>query len=169
MREKHKIVNYPSKNKKTETYIYGDTSVTKHYYDAKNAYVRELISLKDGVEEIKHHTEKGVLSKIDHFVDGKRHGIETKYLISKANKSVKSTKIYDNGKLHGESTTYNENGEIIKQEVFAHGKIVFKYVRDENKEIISIQIIDKENIENLPKIEYEKLQDNIANNPEWFV
>ena len=161
--EKQKITNYPSGNKKTETYTEGDTSVTKHFYDAKDAYVREFISLTDGVQEIKHYTEQGVLSKLDHFVEGKRHGEEIKYLVSKANKSVKSSKIYDNGKLHGQSITYSLVGEIIKHEVFALGKLAVKYLRenDDNNDITSVAIIDKESIDNLPKEEYDKLQSYI--------
>jgi len=168
MREKHKISNYPSKNIKTETYKLGDTFVTKNYYDAKDAYVRELINEENGIKEVKHFTVKGVLAKLEHFVEDKRHGQEIKYSIAKANKSVKSTKVYDNGKLHGECITYNQDDEIIKQEVYALGKLVFKYLREDNN-IISIQIVDKDNIENLPKEEYEKLQRNMEENPNWFL
>ena len=164
MKEKYKKSNYPSKNLKTETYHDEDTFVTKHYYDAKDAYVKELIYLTNGVKEIKHYTAKGVLSKLEHYVEDKRHGVEIKYLISKANNSVKSTKMYDNGKLHGENITYNENNEIIKHEVYALGKLVLKYLRDDN-DITNIQIVDKDNVENLPTIEYEKLQENIEKNP----
>ena len=124
MKEKVKTTDYPSRNVKTQTYIDGDVFITKHFYDAKDAYVREFISLKDGVQEIKHYTELGVLSKLDYFVDGKRHGLETKYIISKADGSVKSTKMYVDGKLHGEAITYNQSGEVIKHEVFALGKLV---------------------------------------------
>lgn len=169
MKEKHKIINYPSKNIKTETYILGDTFVTKHYYDAKNAYVRELIIIENSITEVKHFTAKGVLSKLEHFVDAKRHGIETRYSISKANKSVKSTKTYDNGKLHGESIIYNDNGEIIKQEVFALGKLVLKYLRKDSPNITNIQIVDNDNVANLPKSEFEKLQQNMKENPNWFI
>lgn len=169
MKEKHKIINYPNKNIQTETYIDGDTFVTKHYHNAKDAYVKKLINLKDGIKEVKHFTNKGVLSKLEHFVEDKRHGVETKYAISKANNSVKSTKTYNDGKLHGESITYNDNDEIIKQEVFALGKLTLKYLRKENSDITNIQIIDKDSIENLPKVEYEKLQANIKDNPQWFM
>ncbi len=160
MIQKQKITHYPNGNKKTETYRDGDTSVTKHFYNAKDAYVKEFISLKDGTTEVKHYTEKGVLAKLDHFVEGKRHGEEIKYLVSKANKSVKSSKVYDNGKLHGQSITYNQNDEIIKHEVFALGKLVLKYLRedDAHNDITSVKIIDKESVENLPKAEYDKLQ-----------
>lgn len=161
MKEKHKITNYPSKNKKTETYKDGDSFVTKHYYDAKDAYVKELIYLKDGVKEIKHFTSQGVLSKLDHFVEDKRHGLETKYIVSKADNSVKSTKIYDNGKLHGQSLTYNQDGEIIKHEVYALGKLVLKYLRENSNDITGVEIIDKDNVTNLPTAEYEKLQTHI--------
>ncbi len=161
--QKQKITTYPGGNKKTETYQEGDTFVTKHFYDAKDAYVREFISLTDGVQEIKHFTEQGVLSKLDHFVDDKRHGQETKYVVSKANKSVKSTKIYDNGKLHGQSITYNQTNEIIKHEVFALGKLVLKYLREDesHNDITSVAVIDKDNVENLPKEEFDKLQSHI--------
>jgi len=163
MNEKNKTTKYPSGNKKTDISQDGDTLVTKHFYDAKNAYVRELIYLKDGVQEIKYYTEQGVLSKVDHYVEEKRHGLETKYLVSKANSVVKSTKIYDNGKLHGENITYNPFGLVIKHEVFALGKRVLKYTRDtsENSEISSVEIIDKEGVINLPKEEYDKLQSYI--------
>lgn len=124
MKEKHKITKYPSGNTKTETYKDGDTFVTKHYHNAKNAYVKELIYLKDGIKEVKYFNEKGVLSKLDHFVDDKRQGLETKYFVSKADGSIKSTKLYENGKLHGEKITYNENGEVIKREMFVDGKLV---------------------------------------------
>ena len=171
MKEKHKIIKYQSGNKKTETYKDGETFVTKHYYNAKDAYVKELIYLKDGIKKVKHNTEKGVASKLEHFVDGKRHGQEIKYFISKADGSVKSTKIYDEGKLHGENITYNENGEIIKHEVYAAGKLVLKYLRkdSDSNDITNVEIIDKDNVVNLPKIEYEKLQTNIENNPNSFV
>ena len=124
MKDKKKIIKYQSGNIQTETYQDGDTFVTKHYYNAKDAYVKELIYLKDGIKTVKHHTEKGVLSKLEHFVDDKRHGLETKYYVSKADGSIKSTKSYENGKLHGEKITYNENAEVIKREMFADGKLV---------------------------------------------
>jgi len=165
MKENHKIMKYPSRNIKTETFKDGDTFVTKHYYDAKDAYVKELIYLKDGIEKIKHTNVNGVLTKVEHFADDKRQGMETKYFISKADGSIKSTKIYNNGKLHGENITYNKNAKIIKHEVFANGKLVLKYLRenDDNSDITNVQIIDKDNVENLPKIEYEKLQIHIEN------
>ena len=124
MKEKHKIIKYQSGNIETQTYQDGETFVTKHFYNAKNAYVKELSYLTDGVKKVKYYTEKGVLSKLDYFVDDKRHGLETKYFISKADGSIKSTKSYENGKLHGEKITYNESGEVIKREIFANGKLV---------------------------------------------
>jgi len=159
MKEKHKITKYPSRNIKTETYKDDDTFVTKHFYDAKDAYVKELIYLKDGIKKVKHHTTQGVVSKLEHFVEDKRQGMETKYFVSKADGSIKSTKLYDDGKLHGENITYNENGEIIKHEVFARGKRVLKYLREDsdNNDITSVEILDEENVVNLPKIESEKL------------
>jgi len=166
MKENHKIIKYPSRNIKTETYTDGDTSVTKHYYDAKDAYVRELIYLTDGIKKIKYTNVNGVVTKIDHFVEDKREGQETKYFISKADGSIKSTKIYANGKLHGENIIYNENGEIIKHEVYAEGKRVLKYLREnsDNNDITNVEILDKDNVVNLPKDEYEKLQTYIENN-----
>jgi len=171
MKEKHKISNYPSKNKKTETYKLGDTLVTKNFYDAKDAYVRELINEENGIKEVKHFTVKGVLAKLEHFVEDKRHGQEIKYLIAKANESVKSSKMYDNGKLHGENITYNENAQIIKHEVFADGKLVLKYLREDSdsNDITNVQVLDKVNVENLPKTEYEKLQSYIENNPNFSI
>ena len=169
MKEKHKISYYPNKNKKTETYLDGDVSVTKHYHNARDAYVKELINLKDGVKEVKHFTLEGVLSKLEYFVEDKRHGIETKYSVPKANKTVKSTKTYHNGKLHGECITYNDNNEIIKQEVFALGKLVLKYLRKDSNDITSIEIIDQDNVKNLAKSDYAKLQDNIEKNPNLFI
>ncbi|WP_294966047.1 hypothetical protein [Sulfurimonas sp.] len=171
MKEKHKISNYPSKNKKTETYKLDDTFVTKHFYNAKDAYVKELINEKDGIKEVKHFTDRGVLAKIEHFVEDKRHGLETKYIISKANESVKSTKMYENAKLHGENITYNENAQIIKHEVFAEGKVAIKYLRKDvdSTEITNVEIINKEYIEKLPTIELEKLQAYKESNPEYFI
>ncbi len=123
MKEKTKISYYPSRNKKTEIYNEDETLVTKLYHDAKDAYVKEFTREKDGAKEIKHLNVNGIVSKLEHFVDGKRDGIETKYLVSKANKTVKSTKTYHEGKLHGECKTYNAVGDIIKQEVFVHGQL----------------------------------------------
>ncbi len=171
MKKKHKITKYPSRNIKTETYEDGDTSVIKYYYDAKDAYVRELIYLKDGIKKIKHTNVNGVVTKLEHFVEEKRQGQEIKYFISKADGSIKSTKVYDNGKLHGSNITYNENGKIIKHEVFAAGKLVLKYLRkdSDSSDITNVQILDHDNVVNLPKTEYEKLQTNIENNPKSFV
>ena len=165
MKENHKITKYPSGNIKTETYKDADTLVTKHFYDAKDAYVKELIYLIDGIKKIKHTNINGIVTKLEHFVDEKRQGKETKYFISKADGSIKSIKNYDAGKLHGENITYNENAEIIKHEVFARGKLVLKYLREDSdsNDITNVQILDKDNVINLPKIEYEKLQINISN------
>ncbi len=124
MKENQKIKKYQSGNIETETYQDGEIFVTKLFYNAKDAYVKELSYLKDGVKKVKYYTEKGVLSKLDYFVDDKRHGLETKYFISKADGTVKSTKSYENGKLHGEKITYNEKGEVIKREIFDDGKLV---------------------------------------------
>jgi len=136
MKENQKIINYPSKNIQTESYKLGDAFITKHFYNAKDAYVREFITVENGVKEIKHFTDKGVLAKVEYFVGEKRHGVEVKYFISKAGKSVKSTKTYREGKLDGECLTYNDNAQIIKREVYADGKLVSKdFANDiENKE-----------------------------------
>lgn len=123
MQEKSKITSYPSRNKKTETYQEGDSFVTKLFHDAKDAYVKEFTREKDGAKEVRHLNINGVLSKVENFLDGKREGVETKYLVSKADKTVKSTKTYHEGKLHGESIVYNANGDIIKKEVFVHGTL----------------------------------------------
>jgi|GEM_PF-2357389 antitoxin component YwqK of YwqJK toxin-antitoxin module len=170
MKENQKIINYPSRNIQTETYIEGDTFVTKHFYDGKDAYVKEFIYLTDGIKKIKYFNINGVQTKLDHFVEDKRQGEEIKYFVSKAG-AMKSSKIYDNGKLHGANITYNEAGQIIKHEVFAGGKCVLKYFRkdDETNDISNVVILDKANVENLPKDEYEKLQTLMANNPESFV
>ena len=163
MKENLKITKFPSRNINTETYQDGDTFVTKHFYDEKDAYVKELIYLKDGIKKIKHITTKGDVSKIEHFVEDKRQGEEIKYFLGKAKGNVKSSKIYHDGKLHGDNITYNDNGEIIKHEVFAQGKRVLKYLREnsDNNDITKVEILDKENVENLPKIEYEKLQTHL--------
>ncbi len=154
----------------TETYYEGDTFITKRYYDDKANNLKEIVTVKGTSKEIKHFTASGVLSKTENFVKGIRHGIETRYVIPKANESVKSTKTYEDGKLHGECITYDQKGKIIKQEVFALGKLVLKYVRKEDlaNDIEGIEIVDKENVENLPKAAYDKLQANMTDNPEWF-
>ena len=168
MKEKYKKSDYPSKNVKTETYVEGDVFVTKLYHDEKDGYVKELSNLKDGVKEVKHFTVKGVLSKLEYFVNDRRHGVETKYFIPKANKSVKSTKTYADGKLHGECVTYNDNDEVIKQELYAEGKLALKYARNDSHEIRSVQIVDKDGIAKLPEAEREKLRREMENNPDWF-
>lgn len=171
MKENQKTTKYPSQNIKTETYQDGNTFVTKHYYDAKDAYVKELIYLTDGIKKIKYTNINGVVTKVEHFAGEKRQGKETKYFVSKADGSIKSTKLYYDGKLHGENITYNENGAIIKHEVFAIGKCVLKYLRkdSDNNDITNVQILDKDNVSNLAKIDYEKLQTSIENNSASFV
>jgi len=161
MKENVKITTYPnSKNTKTETYQDGDALITRHFYNGKDAYVKEFITLKDGIKQVKHNTERGVTSKLEHFVDELRQGIETKYFVSKADGSVKSTKTYDKGKLHGANITYNELGKIIKHEVFAKGKLVLKYFGEDNDngQITDVEVLDEDNVENLPTEEFEKLQ-----------
>ncbi|SFV68550.1 hypothetical protein MNB_SM-4-1422 [hydrothermal vent metagenome] len=123
MNDKKTISTYPNKRIKIETYKEDDTLVTKFYYDARDAYVKELTKETDGTKDVKHFSMDGVLSKQEYFVDGKRHGVETRYLVSKAEKTIKSTKTYFEGKLHGDCFTYNSLGGIIKQEVFVNGKI----------------------------------------------
>lgn len=171
MREQQTTVNYPSKNLKCETYYENGVFVTKNYYDDKRGYVKELINFKDDIKEIKHFTPNGVLSMLEYYLHDKRDGLETKYFIPKANKSIKSTKTYNDGKLHGECITYNDTSKIIKQEVYALGKMVLKYLRtnSDNNEITSIQIVDKDNVIHLPITEYEKLQQNLKENPHWFI
>ncbi len=160
MKDKHKIINYPSRNKKTETYQDGETFVTKHFYDAKDAYVKEYISQLNETKEIKYFTEKGVLAKLEHFVQDKREGQEIKYIISKADRSIKSTKEYKEGKLHGECITYNLSGEIVKHEVYATGKLTLKYLREDidSNDITNVEVVSESNIPDLPTQEYDKLQ-----------
>jgi len=164
MKENYKTSNYPGGKLKSETYTEDDTLVTKLYHNSKIRFFKELTTEKDGIKEVKHFTLNGVLSKIEYFKGDKREGIETKYLVSKANESIKSTKIYHDGKLHGECITYNENGEIIKQEVFVLGKVILKYLRedDNSNEITSINMIDEESISELPEEQQLLIQDNIA-------
>jgi len=164
MKENYKTSNYPGGKLKSETYIEDGIRVTKLYHNSKTRYFKELTTEKDGIKEIKHFTLNGVLSKIEYFKGDKREGIETKYLVSKPNESIKSTKIYHNGKLHGECITYNENGEIIKQEVFVLGKVILKYLReDENSnEITSIKMLDEESISALPQEQQKLIQNNTA-------
>lgn len=166
MKSNQKITKYPSKNKKTETYKDGNTFITINYYDTQDSNIKEFISLKDETKEIKHTNSKGILSKVEHFVKDKRQGKEIKYFVAKADGSIKSTKLYDNGKLHGENITYNENAQIIKHEVYALGVLVLKYLRknSHNNEITHTEIISKDNISNLPNVEAEKLQIFIDNN-----
>ena len=159
---------YKNKNIETETYTQDDAVITKHYYNDKNNHVRERILIKGDSKEVNSFTKEGVFSKSENFLNDLRDGIETRYVVSKANKSIKSTKTYAKGKLHGESITYNLNDQIIKQEVFALGKLVFKYIRDEDLEIIGIEIVAKESVDNLPVTERDTLNAFMATKPEWF-
>ena len=159
---------YKSKNVQTETYTKDDAFITKHYYDNKINHVKERILTKGPHKEVNSFNKDGVLAKSENFLNDIRDGLETKYIVSRANKSIKSTKNYSNGKLHGQSTTYNLNGDIIKQELFAVGKPVFKYLRDETFEIMGIEMIDKDNIDKLPTIDAEKLREYMSDKPEWF-
>ena len=83
---------------------------------------------------------------------------------------MKSTKTYEEGKLHGESITYDLNDRIIKQELFALGKLVLKYLRKEGdtNEIAGIEIVDQDSVDKLPTAELEKLQAHKKEHPEWF-
>ncbi len=165
MKENYKSNNYPGGNLKTETYTEGDTSITKNYHTGRNAYVKEFISEKDGTKEIKHFNTDGLISKLEYFKGDKRDGVETKYLVSKANKSIKSTKTYKDGKLHGECTTYGPLALIIKQEVFVLGKVVLEYLREdkESNDITSVTMIDEKSLELLDESQRNLIQENIAN------
>ena len=168
---KEKTIKYfRGKRVGTETYYEGDAFITKHYYDDKANNLKEMITLKGTNKEIKHFTASGILSKTENFVKGVRHGIETRYIIPKADESVKSTKRYQDGKLHGECMTYDQKGKIIKQEVFALGKLVLKYLRkkDLNNGIESIEIVDKESLKHIPETDYNKLEKYEREHPEWF-
>ena len=168
--EEKTIKYFRGKRVGTETYHEGDTFITKRYYDDKANNVKEMVTVKGTSKEIKHFTASGVLSKTENFLKGIRHGVETRYIIPKADESVKSSKTYDNGKLHGECMTYDQTGKIIKQEVFALGKLVLKYVRkkDLTNDIESIEIVDKESLKHIPETAYDKLQVHMTDNPEWF-
>jgi len=168
--EEKTIKYFRGKRVGTETYYEGDAFITKRYYDDKANNVKEMVTVKGTSKEIKHFTASGVLSKRENFLKGIRHGIETRYVIPKADESVKSTKAYENGKLHGECMTYDQTGKIIKQEVFALGKLVLKYVRkkDLDNDIEGIEIVDKESLKHLPEAAYERLQAFMTENPEWF-
>jgi antitoxin component YwqK of YwqJK toxin-antitoxin module len=154
----------------SESYKEGDAFITKIYYDDKKNSVKERTKVIGAHKEVNHFTSNGVFAKSENFLNDKRHGIETKYAISKANASVKSTKCYEEGKLHGESITYDLNDRIIKHEVFALGKLVLKYLRKEGdaNEITGVEIVDMDNLDKLPTAELEKLQTHRQENPEWF-
>ena len=160
---------YKSKNIQTETYTQDDAFITKHYYDDKNNHVRERILIKGPNKEVNSFTQEGVLARSENFLNDLREGLDTKYIISKADKSIKSTKNYAKGKLHGESTTYNLSGNIIKQELFAMGKRVFKYLRDESFEINGVEMLDNDSIDKLPTIDADKLRSYMNDKPEWFI
>ena len=162
MKENYKTSNYPGGRTKIETYTENDAFITKLYHNSRSGFVKEFTSEKDGVKEMKHFNDQGVLSKIEYFKNDKREGVETKYLVSKVNKSVKSTKTYSDGKLHGECTTYSATGAIIKQEVFVLGKVVLKYLRanENSDEITSIEMLDEASISKLPQAEQDLIQEN---------
>jgi antitoxin component YwqK of YwqJK toxin-antitoxin module len=159
---------YKSKKIELETYTQDGAFITKHYYDDKNNHVRERILVRGDTKEINSFTKEGVFAKSENFLNGLRDGVEIKYIVAKANKSIKSTKHYAKGKLHGESITYNMSGDIIKQELFALGKPVCKYLRDEAFDVIGIEMIDKDAMESLPAVDIEKLRGFMSDHPEWF-
>lgn len=159
---------YSKKRIQSETYEEDGAFITKSYFNDKANHVKERILIRGERKEINTFTENGVFAKSENFLGDKRDGIETRYFIPKANNSIKSQKTYCEGKLHGECFTYNMLGEIIKQEVFALGKVVFKYVRDEAFNIVKITIVDDNAVAHLPKMEQEKLEGFISDKPEWF-
>ena len=160
MKENYKTSNYPGGKTKIETYKENDTFITKLYHNSRSGFVKEFTSEKDGIKEIKHFNEQGALSKLEYFKNDKRDGVETKYLVSKPNKSVKSTKTYSDGKLHGEAITYNDSGEIIKQEVFVLGKVALKYLREDknSSEITKVEVLDEESLLKLSQEEQDLIQ-----------
>ncbi len=168
--EEKTVKYFRGKRVGTETYYEGDAFITKRYYDDKANNVKEMVTVKGTSKEIKHFTASGVLSKTENFLKGVRHGIETRYVIPKADESIKSTKRYQDGKLHGECMTYDQTGKIIKQEVFALGKLVLKYLRkkDLDNEIEGIEIIDKESLKHIPETDYDTLESYKSEHPEWF-
>ena len=168
--EEKTIKYFRGKRVGTETYYEDDAFITKRYYDDKANNVKEMVTVKGTSKEVKHFTASGVLSKTENFLKGIRHGIETRYVIPKADESVKSTKTYKDGKVHGECMTYDQTGKIIKQDVFALGKLVLKYARKKDlaNDIEGVEIVDKESLKHLPEIEYDKLQACKTENPEWF-
>ena len=168
--EEKTIKYFRSKRVGTETYHEGDTFITKRYYDDKANNLKEVVTVKGTSKEVKYFTASGVLSKRENFVKGVRHGLETRYIIPKADESVKSTKTYQDGKLHGECMTYSQTGSIVKQEVFALGKLVLKYTRskDLSNDIVGIEIVDKESLKHLPETAYDELQIHKTEHPEWF-
>lgn len=159
---------YSKKRFKSETYHEDGMFITKNYYDNPENNVKERIIINDGNKEINSFTAAGVLAKSENFKGDIRHGAEIKYFIPKANKSIKSKKFYVDGKLHGEGITYNMNDDIIKQEVFAVGKVVFNYVRDDAFEIVGINVIDEAGIKNLSPSDAEVLKAFKNDKPEWF-
>jgi len=168
--EEKTIKYFRCKRVGTETYYENDAFITKCYYDDKANNVKEMVTVNGTSKKIKHFTASGVLSKTENFFKGIRHGIETRYIIPKADDSVKSTKTYEDGKLHGECMTYDQTGRIIKQEVFVLGKLVLKYLRKKDlaNDIEGIEIVDKESLKHLPETAYDKLQTCMAENPKWF-
>ena len=168
---KEKTIKYfRGKRVGTETYYKGDAFITKRYYDDKANNLKEMVTLKGTSKEVKHFTVSGILAKRENFVKGVRHGIETRYVIPKADESIKSTKRYQDGKLHGECMTYDQTGKIIKQEVFALGKLVLKCLRkkDLNNHIESIEIVDTGSLKHIPEIDYDRLESYKREHPEWF-
>ena len=112
--------------------------------------------------------QEGVFSETERFLIDRRSSSETRYVISKANNTIKSSENYVNDKLHGESITYNTEGKIVTQEVYAWGDLVFKYIRNGLFDIIGIELIKKDKVEDLPQCELDLLQTFMKDKPEWF-
>jgi len=119
-------------------------------------------------KEISPYSETGVFSDTEHFINDIIDGFTTRYIVSKTDHSIKSRKTYFEEKLHGESAIFNEKGEITSREVFALGTLVFKYILDENAQVIKVEIVDQENTKNLPTSELEILKSLMVDKPEWF-
>lgn len=58
--------------------------------------------------------------------------------------------------------------KFLIQSTQPQGKLVFKYLRDEDLEITGIEMVDKDGVDNLPELEAEKLKALMADKPEWF-
>lgn len=56
--------------------------------------------------------------------------------------------------------------KFLIQSTQPQGKLVFKYLRDEDLEITGIEMIDKDGADNLPELEAEKLKALMPDKPE---